>query len=222
MEFKLDKQYKVAASVDSAWQLLTNVPEVAGCMPGAQISEQLDATHYKGNVRVKVGPAVAAFAGDIEVLALDPATRTLRMLGKGADKGGSSASMDLTAIVTAADDGGSTLNGQANVIINGKFAQFGGRMMVSVSDVLLGQFAATFSDKARALEDARPSAGSAPASTGHAEPSGTTAAPSDAPPLPAPAPRAAASAPAARELNLLSLVWAILRGWIMGLFGRKA
>ena len=176
MEFKLVKQYKVAASVDAAWQLLTNVPEVAGCMPGAQISEQLDATHYKGNVRVKVGPAVAAFAGDIEVLALDPATRTLRMLGKGA----------------------------------------------SVSDVLLGQFAATFSDKARALEDARPSAGSAPASTGHAEPASTTVTPSDAPPLPAPAPRAAAAAPAARELNLLSLVWAILRGWIMGLFGRKA
>jgi carbon monoxide dehydrogenase subunit G len=219
MEFKLDKQYKVAASVDTAWQLLTNIPEVAGCMPGAQISEQLDATHYKGNVRVKVGPAVAAFAGDIEVLALDPATRTLRMLGKGADKGGSSASMDLTAMVTAAEEGGSTLNGQAKVIVNGKFAQFGGRMMVSVSDVLLGQFAATFAQKAGALEDARVSAGSAPASTGSAEPASATAAsPSDAPPLPAP--RAAAAA--ARELNLLALAWAMLRGWISRLFGRKA
>jgi uncharacterized protein len=95
-------------------------------------------------------------------------------------------------------------------------------MMVSVSDVLLGQFAATFSEKARALEDARPSAGSAPASTGNAEPARATiaASPSDAPPLHAPAPRAAAAA--ARELNLLSLVWAILRGWIVGLFGRKA
>ena len=219
MEFKLDKQYKVAASVDTAWQLLTNIPEVAGCMPGAQISEQLDATHYKGNVRVKVGPAVAAFAGDIEVLALDPATRTLRLLGKGADKGGSSASMDLTAMVTAAEEGGSTLNGRANVIVNGKFAQFGGRMMVSVSDVLLGQFAATFAQKARALEDARASAGSAPASTGSAEPASATAAsPSDAPPLPAP--RAAAAA--ARELNLVALAWAMLRGWIASLFGRKA
>lgn len=57
----------------------------------------MDATHYKGSVRVKVGPAVAAFAGTLEVLSLDPLTRMLKMLGKGADKGGSSASMELTA-----------------------------------------------------------------------------------------------------------------------------
>ena len=97
MEVVLDKQYPVAAGLDAGWAVLSNMHELATCMPGAQITEDIDATHYKGSVRVKVGPAVAAFAGTIEVLTLDPATRTLKMMGKGADKSGSSASMELTA-----------------------------------------------------------------------------------------------------------------------------
>ncbi len=200
MQVTIDKQYPVAAGVEAAWKILTNIPELTTCMPGAQIVEQIDATHFKGSVRVKVGPAVAAFAGDIEVLSVDAAARTLRMLGKGADKGGSSASMELTATLAPAADGTSTLQGKADVIVNGKFAQFGGRMMTSVSDVLLGQFAEAFSQKTHALEEAERS----------------TMSPSTPPDRPA------IAAGAARELNGLSLLWGLLRGWFLGLFGRKS
>jgi len=151
MQVTLDKQYPVAAAPDAAWQVLSDIRELAACMPGAQITGQVDDTHYKGSVRVKVGPAVAAFAGDIEVLATDPAARTLRILGKGADKGGSSASMELTAALAPAE-GGSVLSGKADVIVNGKFAQFGGRMMTSVADMILAQFAEAFSARAQARQ----------------------------------------------------------------------
>lgn len=154
MEVRLDKQYPVAAGLDAAWQVLADINELATCMPGAQITEQLDDTHYKGSVRVKVGPAVAAFAGTIEVLALDPQAHTLRLVGKGADKAGSSASMELTATLVALNAQSSTLMGKAEVIVNGKFAQFGGRMMSSVSDVMLVQFAEVFSQKAQAVQGA--------------------------------------------------------------------
>jgi uncharacterized protein len=197
MQVTVDKQYPVAASADTAWKILSNIPELTSCMPGAQITEQLDANHYKGTVKVKVGPAVAAFAGDIEVLLVDATAHTLRMLGKGADKGGSSASMELTATLASAVDGTSTLHGKADVIVNGKFAQFGGRMMTSVSDMILVQFAQSFSDKAHALDD-----------NAHG------AAPTDA------APTVIVKVP--RELNALSLLWGLLRGWLAGLFGRKA
>jgi uncharacterized protein len=206
MEVNIDKQYPVAASVDSAWAILSNISELATCMPGAQISSQVDDTHYKGSVKVKVGPAVAAFAGDIEVLAVDAAARTLTLLGKGADKGGSSASMQLTASLMAADGGASTLVGKADVIVNGKFAQFGGRMMASVSDVILAQFAQTFSDKAQAIQTA---AQTAPASAEGLEAQAPVAEPAH--PVAAP-----------QELNALSLIWAVVRNFFRGLFGRKA
>lgn len=192
MEVTLDKQYPVAASTDSAWAVLSNIQELATCMPGAQITEAVDAKNYKGSVRVKVGPAVAAFAGTIEVLELDAASKTLKMLGKGADKGGSSASMELTAKLLPDDKGQSTLQGRALVIVNGKFAQFGGRMMTSVSDMILAQFAETFSQKAQALQGGAP-LGAASSGAGTSSASTTPAAP--------------------KELNALALLWGLIKNF---------
>ena len=65
----------------------------------------MDDTHYKGTVAVKFGPASMSFRGEVEVMALEPASRTLRLFGKGTDTTGSSgASMDLTARIEPVDD----------------------------------------------------------------------------------------------------------------------
>jgi hypothetical protein len=209
MEVVLDKQYPVSAGVDAAWTVLANMNELATCMPGAQITSEIDATHFTGSVRVKVGPAVAAFAGTIEILALDPASRTLKMMGKGADKGGSSASMELTANLVAIDATSSTLVGHAEVIVNGKFAQFGGRMMGSVSDMILAQFAEVFSQKAAVVQAALVPAASADPAPGD---SSAPVAPS------APAPAAPV---VAQEFNALGLVWALIKDFFAKLFGSK-
>jgi uncharacterized protein len=213
MEVILDKQYPVAAGLDAAWTVLSNIPELATCMAGAQITEEMDATHYKGSVRVKVGPAVAAFSGTLEVLSLDPLTRTLKMLGKGADKGGSSASMELTARLLDAGNGSSTLEGHAEVIVNGKFAQFGGRMMSSISDVILAQFAETFSQKAQGVQVVR----AAQASAAAAATVPKTTAEATFPKVAAPAAPVAAT-----ELNALALAWMLIRNFFAGLLGRKS
>ena len=208
MEVVLDKQYPVAAGVDAAWTVLANMNELATCMPGAQITSEIDATHFTGSVRVKVGPAVAAFAGTIEILALDPATRTLKMMGKGADKGGSSASMELTANLVAIDANSCTLVGHAEVIVNGKFAQFGGRMMGSVSDMILGQFAVVFSQKAAVVQASLAPTASAAPDDGNA-------------PAAAAAPSAPQAPVVAQEFNALGLVWALVKDFFAKLFGSK-
>ena len=176
------------------------------------MTEDIDATHFMGSVRVKVGPAVAAFAGTIEILALDAATHTLKMLGKGADKGGSSASMELTASLLPGENGHCVLAGHAAVIVNGKFAQFGGRMMNSVSDMILAQFAEVFSQKAQALQANAPG----PAADAGAAPSPAAASPSAA------APSAPAAPVVATEFNALGLVWSLIKQFFAGLFGKKS
>ncbi len=230
MEVVLDKTYPVAAGVDAAWAVLANMQELATCMPGAQITETIDATHYLGAVKVKVGPAVAAFAGTIEILTLDAATRTLKMMGKGADKGGSSASMELTANLIPAEGGLSTLVGHAEVIVNGKFAQFGGRMMTSVSDMILLQFADVFSQKAAVQQasmapvDAAPAADAGAAVGDSAVGSGSEAVGASA--ASAAAPQAARAVPAApivaKEFNALAFAWLMFKNFFAGLFGRKS
>jgi len=195
MEVKLEKRYPLEVDAARAWQVLRDVRTVAVCMPGAEITEQVDATHYKGSVKVKVGPANAAFGGDIEVRALDEATRRVQLFGKGADRGGSSASMELTATIEpGATANTSVLVGEAAVIVNGKFAQFGGRMLVQVSDMLLVQFADNFRAAAAAL----------PAPEGAAPAVAVSAAPAKA-----------------NEINGLAIAWALIKAWFGGLFGKR-
>ena len=238
MEVKLEKRYPIDASIAQVWAVLRDVRAVAGCMPGATLTDQLDATHYKGAVKVKVGPALAAFAGDIEVLALDEASQTLQLLGKGADKSGSTASMNLKASIEAGESPGqSVLVGDAAVIVNGKFAQFGGRLMVQVSDMILAQFADNFRIAAAAVPVAAPlvdgpvqaaapgiAAASAPvaaASAAAALPAGQAATPTA--PAAALAVAGAAAAPkATTELNALAIAWMLIKNWVAGLFGKRA
>lgn len=217
MEVNLEKRYPLEVEPARAWQVLRNVKAVAECMPGAVITEQVDDTHFKGSVKVKVGPANAAFAGDIEVLALDEALMKLQLLGKGADRGGSSASMDLTATVEAGETTGtSVLVGVAAVIVNGKFAQFGGRLMVQVSDMLLAQFADNFRAAAVALPAPAPVV---------AQAAGAAVEPVPATAFTPASTSTAATKPAApakvNEINGLAIAWSLIKSWFAGLFGKK-
>ena len=236
MEVKLDKRYELAVGVEQAWQVLCDIHAVARCMPGAQITEQLDATHYKGTVKSKVGPAVMQFGGDIEVLGLDAAAQAMQMLGKGADKSGSSASMDLKAHLEAgATPGTSVLVGVATIIVSGKLAQFGSRLLVPVSDAMLAQFADNFRAAAAAVPAPEPVAVAGRATAdGAPDGAGAVGAVGAAGAAGAPAGATAAAEPAAarapvvfapaqvKELNALALMWTVFKGWLAGLFGKKA
>ena len=85
--------------------------------------------------------------------------------------------------------------------MSGKAAAFGGRMMNTVADQILKQFADNFAAQVRALQAQR----AAPAAAG----SGSASACARFPP------------PAASELNGLALLWSILKDWLRGLFSRK-
>jgi hypothetical protein len=97
--------------------------------------------------------------------------------------------------------------GQATVVVSGKLAQFGSRLLVPVSDAMLTQFAGNFRNAAAAVPDA--AAAVAPgAAAPEAEGASERATPSVAPPV--------------KELNALGLIWTLIKGWFAGLFGKKA
>jgi hypothetical protein len=209
MKVELEKTFPVPGTVAASWEFLQNIEGVAGCMPGAKITERVDDTHYKGTIAVRVGPAGMTFKGEIEVKALDAATRTLHLVGKGSDTSGTSgASMDLVARIEPGEtEGASNLVGRSEVTMSGKAAAFGGRMMGSVADQILKQFAANFATQVQARSAA------VEAVAAHV----TTAAPAGSLPQP-PSPPILAPA---NELNALALFWAMLRDWFRSLFRRK-
>jgi uncharacterized protein len=219
MKVQLEKSFPMPASADVAWTLLQDIEGVAGCMPGAKITERIDALNYKGTVAVKFGPASMSFRGIVEVRRVEAATKTLRLIGKGTDTTGSSgASMDLTARIDPVDGANCTLVGNSEVSMSGKAATFGGRMAGSVADQVLKQFAANFAAQAQALQahavaavppaEPRPQAGSGAPVLADAA---SVAAPSVPPLLPA--------APA--QLNGLALAWAVFKDWLRSLFSAR-
>jgi uncharacterized protein len=218
MKVELEKTFPMPVTTDAAWEFLQNIEGVAGCMPGAKITERIDATHYKGTISVRVGPAGMSFKGEIEVQGLFAATRTLHLVGKGSDTSGTSgASMDLVArIDPGATEGTSNLVGKSEVTMSGKAAAFGGRMMGSVADQILKQFAGNFAAQVQARSAQAASTAPVSVTPIEAPPAVTSAVPVD-PPSPPSAPPAAP----ANELNALALFWAILRDWFRGLFRRK-
>jgi hypothetical protein len=133
---------------------------------------------------------------------VDASARSLRLLGKGTDSTGSSgASMNLTARIEPAEAGLCTLVGVSELSMSGKAAAFGGRMMSTVGDQILKQFADNFAAQVSALQALR----AAPAAPG-----GASSAP------------AASPAASAAQLNLLALAWTIFKDWLRGLFSKRA
>ena len=210
MKVELEKSFPMPGSADVAWEFLQNIEAVAGCMPGAKITEQLPGGGYKGTVTVRVGPATISFRGDVQVRDVDPAQHSLRLVAKGTDStGNSGAAMDLVARIDDVDAASSNLIGKSEVTMSGKAAAFGGRMMNSVADQILKQFADNFATQVAALAAQR-SAVAAPTLAPSPQSAPVAATSPSPPPL-----------PVARELNGIALMWAALKDWLRGLFGKR-
>ena len=202
MKVQLDKTFPLLCSPEIGWEFLQNIEAVAGCMPGAKLTERVDENHHNGTVTVRLGPATMSFRGEVEVRDIDPASRSLRLLGKGTDStGNSAASMNLLARIDAVEGGLCALVGSSEVSMSGKAAAFGGRMMNSVADKILLQFSDNFATQVAALQEQR-----ADAAAGNDAERGAA----NALPL-----------PVTGELNALALGWAVFKDWLRGLFSKK-
>lgn len=193
MKVEINKVFPMDAPSSNAWIFLQNISGVAGCMPGAEITEQVDESNYIGKVKVKVGPATMAFNGKILVQGIDDEKREMKMQGKGQDtKGSSSATMDLTAHVREIDGGKCEVVGVAVITVTGKMASLGGRMMNQVADQILNQFGVNFVNNVLAMGEGA-----------EAEEAAVKA------------------AEVPKELNGLSFAWSLFIGMLKSLFGSK-
>ena len=207
MKVSLSKVFPLEGTSDAAWAQLQDIESVAACMPGAEITEKVDENNYKGKVKVKLGPVTVAFSGTIEVQSIDEGERRLHLIASGKDsKGTSSAIMDLTANIGAHETSVCALAGDADVTVNGKLANFGGRMMTQVADQILQQFADNFSAR---LPQEGASEGAASANDDSVESSESAGGGSAAP-------------ESSNELNGFKFAWSVMVNLVKGMFGRKA
>ena len=146
MQVTLKNSFSTDQPIEKVWEFLSDPYKVAPCLPGAEILEAVDAKTYRGVMKMKLGPFTSQFKGEVVIEHMDPAAHEIRMVGKGKDaKGTGSASMTITGKLNALPDGGTEMTSQSDLVISGKIAQFGSRMIEDVSKSMFNKFTAAFS-----------------------------------------------------------------------------
>ena len=86
---QLNNSFTVPANPEMAWKVLLDVPRIAPCMLGAELTEVIGENNaYKGNARLRVGPVNLTFSGEAEITRLDEAARTATVHARGNDTRG--------------------------------------------------------------------------------------------------------------------------------------
>lgn len=217
MEF--DNSFDVPLTPEQAWSVLMDIPRIAPCMPGAELTEVVDPQHFKGKISVRLGPVALAFAGRVEIDSIDEANRSARVKAQGSDaKGRGAANATATFHLEPTPDGSRVMI-HTDLMLSGAVAQYGRGvgMIQATAAQIIGQFAGNLRThlaqqpppppKPSAAAPASDPAAAAPAAPERAAP--TTAAPT-APP------------PAAKPISGFSLIARVIWQQIVSLFsGRR-
>jgi len=151
---KITQTFEVARPVSVVWDFFQDVPAVAQCLPGAELTEDRGEGTFAGKVEVKMGPMSAAFEGEATVIP-DEAAKTGSITGKGVDKrGGSRGQVKVEYSLTEAGSGTSVMV-DADVTLSGAAAQFGRTGLINeMSKRLINDFVECLEAKLAATTEA--------------------------------------------------------------------
>jgi carbon monoxide dehydrogenase subunit G len=189
------------------WPLLSDPAEVAACIPGAQLAPSTGDGLWRGSIKVKFGPTVAAFRGEAK-LDYDHDAHRCSIEGRGIDQRGASRALANGEVLAAAEGDSTRLTVNGSFTVTGPLETFANAGGVHVARALLAEFANNMANRAMA---AAPAATPTASDTGADAPS-MAAAPAAPPAPPPPAPAA--------EINAFGLLWRAFLYWLSSLFGR--
>lgn len=139
---KIEQEFTVNAPADKVWAFLTDPERVAATLPGAEISEKVDDTTYKGGMKVKVGPMSVNYAGTVS-FDLDEDAKTATVHAKGQGKAGmGNADMRMVSNVVELSDNETQVTVESDLTVSGVLAQFGRGMIEQVSKKMFNEFTA--------------------------------------------------------------------------------
>jgi uncharacterized protein len=189
---EINNSFEVPLPPNDAWKTLMDIPRIAPCMPGAELTGVLDKDTYNGKVSVRLGPVALTFAGQVKFTDIDEAAHKARVKAQGKDskgRGGANANVDFHLEQSPL---GTRVLVKTDLTLSGAVAQYGraSGMIQDVAQQLIGQFATNL--KAQ-LAASQPAAG-------------------DAPPKPKPQPK---------PISGLRLIFSVLANALRRLFGGK-
>ena len=206
MEF--DNSFEVPLPPAEAWKVLLDIKRIAPCMPGAELTEVVDQSTYRGKINVRLGPVALTFAGVVKFEQINGQAYTARVAAQGTDAKGRGGANAASVFRLEPAGVGSKVVVHTNLALSGAVAQYGRGVGIiqATAAQLMNQFATRLKEQ---LTQERSSA-----------PAPRAMQPSPTQPLP---PTAANADPAATAKPILglALLARALWGWLISLFKRS-
>ncbi len=144
--------FEVAQPVDKVWRFFDNIPQVAACLPGAELTKDLGNDKYEGRVAIRMGPVRMQFTGTADIIERDDAKKHIVVNAAGADeKGRGQAAMTVGATLSAKGQNTKVAVTQ-DLQLSGAAAQYGRGMISDVSAILMRDFSVNMQNRIERLE----------------------------------------------------------------------
>jgi carbon monoxide dehydrogenase subunit G len=146
---QLENSFQVSAPPDQVFAYLLDVNKVVGCVPGAELTDVVDDSTFKGKVKVKVGPITVAYNGTARISERNDAERTATLSAEGRETTGpgSARATAQMRVQTAGENSLVTIVTEYHVA--GRVAQFGRGVMEDVSKRLINEMASCIQENLR-------------------------------------------------------------------------
>ena len=141
--------------VDQVWTFFDNIPLVAACIPGADLTKEVSKTEYHGDVTISAGPVKLEFTGVVKVQSRDDARKAIVLDAAGADKKGRGTANALLTVTLAPLGGITRVNMSMDLAISGAAAQYGRGLVQDVTAVLIDQTAGSMKARMTAIAEGR-------------------------------------------------------------------
>src|SRR6202162_897072 len=122
---QLENSFTVGAPPSRVFAYLLDVNKIVGCVPGAELSEVVDPSTFKGKVKIKVGPITVAYSGTARIANRDDANHAATLEAEGRETTGPGSARASARMSVEAGGAGSTVKIVTEYSVAGRVAQFG-------------------------------------------------------------------------------------------------
>jgi uncharacterized protein len=198
---QLENSFHVSAPPEKVFAYLLDVNKVVSCVPGAELTEVVDESTFKGKVKVKVGPITVAYSGTARISERDDAQHLATLSAEGRETTGPGSARATAEMRVQTAGEGSLVQINTEYHIAGRVAQFGRGVMEDVSKRLIHEMASCIQANLEAADE--------PAQEDDAAAAVERSAP-------------APQAQTAKPVSAFSLLWHLIKLRVGRLFGRSS
>ena len=138
---RFDNAFDVPAPIGEVWAAMLDVERVAPCVPGAEVLERVSDETYRIGIKIRIGPIVQQYRGEIEIVEHDESTHHAVMRARAREMRGQGRAEGRVELSLTEDGAGTHGDMATEVNLSGPAAAMGRGLIQDVSARIVDDFA---------------------------------------------------------------------------------